>query len=153
MGSDSNGIHHQSQKKIRARIVASLEKEFGMSETSGLQIDFGSHTDTWLSIPASLSKKDISDQKILAAIEKGIGFKVKQGAFIRFADDQQGSDIWLSIPSKFIGNELSIEEIQVVEGKSLMIRWNIVPGQFKGEDETKDLMQIGFGIFPATFFK
>ncbi len=152
MASDSNCLHNQTQMKIRTRIVASLEKEFGMSETYGLQIDFGSHTDTWLSIPASLSKKDISDQKILAAIEKELSIEVKQGAFIRFSDDQIGSDIWLSVPPNFMGNELSIKEIQVIEGKSLMIRWNIVPGKFKGENETRDLMQIGFGIFPATFF-
>ena len=107
MASDPDSVRNQLQLKIRTRIVAALEKEFGMSETSGLQIDFGSHTDTWLSIPASLSKNDISEQKILAAIEKELDIQVKQGAFIRFTDDQKGSDIWLPIPSNFLINELS----------------------------------------------
>lgn len=152
MVSNSNSIHNQTQMKIRTRIIASFEKEFGMSETSGLQIDFGSHTDTWLSIPSNLSKKDISDQKILAAIEKELNIEIKQGAFIRFSEDQHGSDIWVSVPTDFLSNEFTKKEIEVVEGKSLMIRWNIVPGKFKGEVEERDLLQIGFGIFPATFF-
>ncbi len=152
MTSDSQDMYQQVYTKIRTRIVASFEKEFGMIETSGLQINFGNHVDTWLSVPPGFSKNDMSDEKIMAALKSEIGIQVEHGAFIRFAADQQGSDIWLSIPPNFLNSELSDEEIQAVEGKSIMIRWNIVSGKFKGEDEARELMLIGFGIFPATFF-
>ena len=148
----ANDLRQQAHTKIRTRIVAALEKEFGMIQTPELQIEFCNHVDTWLSIPPNFSKSELSDEKILAAVEKEFRIEFEHGAFVRFGEDQQGSDVWLPIPPNFLKGELSEDEIQAVAGKSIMIRWNIVSGKFKREAESGELMQIGFGIFPAKFF-
>jgi hypothetical protein len=90
--------------------------------------------------------------RIVAALEKEFGIKFEQGAFIRFGDDQPGADIWLPIPSDFLKGELSDDEIQAVAGRSIMIRWDILPGKFLQEINPGELLCIGFGTFPAKFF-
>jgi hypothetical protein len=117
-------VRHKANTKIRTRIVAALEKEFGIVQFTNLQIDLGDRTDTWLSIPPDFSKHEFSDERIMAALEKEFGIKFEQGAFIRFGDDQQGADIWLPIPSDLLKGELSDDEIQSVAGRSIMIHCN-----------------------------
>jgi hypothetical protein len=65
---------------------------------------------------------------------------------------KQGADVWLPIPPDFLKGELSDDENHAVAGRSIMIRWDILPGKFLQEVEPGELMLIGFGIFPAKFF-
>jgi hypothetical protein len=152
MALTAKDVRHEAHTKIRTRIVGALEKEFSIVQTTSLQIDLGDRTDTWLSIPSDFSRREFSDERIVAALEKEFGIKFKQGIFIRFDNDQQGSDIWLPIPSDFLKGELSDDEIQAVTGRSIMIRWDILPGKFLREVNPGELMLIGFGTFPAKFF-
>ena len=151
MASDAKDVRQQAHTKIRTQIVAALEKEFGIEQTPGLQIEFGNHTDTWLSIPPDFSKSELSDERIVAALEKEFGTEFDQGSYVRFGDDQQGADIWLPIPSDFLKGELSDDERKAVAGRSIMIRWDILKGKFLPEAEPGELMLIGFGTFPAKF--
>ena len=152
MSSAAKDVRREAHTKIRTRIVAALEKEFGIVRTTGLQIELGDHADTWLSIPPDFSKSELSDERIVAALEKEFGIKFEQGAFIRFGDDQQGADVWLPIPSDFLKGALSDDEIHALAGRSIMIRWDILPGKFLREVHPGELMLIGFGTFPAKFF-
>lgn len=145
-------MRREAHAKISTRIVVALEKEFNIVQTNGLRIDFGDHADTWLSIPPDFSKSELSDERIVAALEKEFGIKFEQGAFVRFCDDQQGSDVWLPIPSDFLKGKLSDDEIQSVAGRSIMIRWDILPGKFLQEVNSGEFLCIGFGTFPAKFF-
>ncbi len=85
-------VRRETHAKISTRIVAALEKEFGIVQTTGLHIDLGDHADIWLSIQPDFSKSELSDERIVAALEKEFDIKFEQGAFIRFGDDQQGAD-------------------------------------------------------------
>jgi hypothetical protein len=145
-------VRREAQTKIRTRVVAALEKEFGIVKTSGLYIDFGDHSDTWFTIPPDFSKSELSDEKIVVALEKEFDIEFEHGAFVRFDDDQQGADIWLTIPSNFLKGELSDEEIQSVAGRSIMIRWDILPGNSLQDVKPGELLLIGFSILPAKFF-
>jgi hypothetical protein len=145
-------VRCEAHTKIRTRIVAALEKEFGIVQTTGLHIDLGDRADTWLSIPPDFSKRELSDERIVAVLEKEFGIKFERGVFIRFGDDQQGADIWLPIPPDFLKGELSDDEIQAVAGRSIMIRWDILPGKSLQEFHPGELLLIGFGTFPAKFF-
>ncbi|NJM74884.1 MAG: hypothetical protein HC852_02830 [Acaryochloridaceae cyanobacterium RU_4_10] len=148
----ANDVRREAHTKIRNRILVAFEKEFGIVQTTGLHIDLGNHADTWLSIPPDFPKRELSDERIVAALEKEFGIKFKQGAFIRFEDDQQGADVWLPIPSDFLKGELSEDEIQAVAGRSIMIRWDILPGKSLHELNLGELLCIGFGTFPSKFF-
>ena len=151
MANEAKDVRREAHTKIRTKIVTALEKEFGIEQTPGLQIEFGNHTDTWLSLPTGFSKSELSDKRIVAALEKEFGIAFNQGSYVRFGDDQQGADIWLSIPSEFLKGELSDEERKAVAGRSIMIRWDILKGKFLPEAKPGELMLIGFGIFPAKF--
>jgi hypothetical protein len=153
MAPSAKDVHREAHTKIRTRIVAALEKEFGIVQPIGLQIDLGDHTDTWLSIPPVFSKSELSDERIVTALEKEFGIKFQQGAFIRFGDHQQGADVWLPIPPDFLKGELSDDEVQAAAGRSIMIRWDVIPGKFLREVNQGELMLIRFGIFPAKFFR
>jgi hypothetical protein len=146
---DARGEAHT---KIRTRIVAALAKEFSIAQTTGLHIDFGDHADTWLALPPDFSKRELSDERIVTALEKELGIKFEHGAFIRFSDDQQSVDVWLPIPSDFLQGELSDDESHAVAGRSIMIRWAILPGKSLQEVNPGELLCIGFGTFPAKFF-
>jgi len=150
MSTDAKNVHREAHTKIRTRIIAVLEKEFGLEQTLGLQIYFGNHVDTWLSLPLDFSKGDLSNERIVAALQKGLGFK--RGSFVRFDEGKQGADVWLPIPPDFLKGELSDDEINAVAGRSIMIRWDIFPGKLLQEVEPGELMLIGFGIFPMKFF-
>jgi hypothetical protein len=152
MAPATKDVRREAHTKIRTRIVAALEKEFGIVQTAGLHIDVGDHADTWLSLPPDFSKREVSDARIVAALEKEFGIKFEHGAFIRFSDDQPGADVWLPIPSGFLQGALSEDEIQAVAGRSIMIRWDILPGKSLHEVNPGELLRIGFGTFPAKFF-
>jgi len=137
---------------IGTKIVTALAKEFGAIQTGGLQIDFGAHVDTWLSLPPDFSKSKLSDDRIVATLEKEFGVKFAKGAFVRFSDDQPVSDIWLTIPSGFLKGELPDAEIQAVTGKSMMIHYDVTPGKPLQTANSGELLCIGFGIYPAKFF-
>jgi hypothetical protein len=152
MATDAKNVHREAHTKIRTRIVAVLEKEFGLEQTPGLQIDFGNHVDTWLSLPPDFSKSELSNERIVAAMQKEFSLGFERGSFIRFDEGKQGADVWLPIPPDFLKGELSDDENHTVVGRSIMIRWDIFPGKFLQEVEPGELLLIGFGIFPAKFF-
>ncbi|HVP98534.1 MAG TPA: hypothetical protein VMS87_04610, partial [Roseiarcus sp.] len=98
MATDAKNVHREAHNKIRTRIVAVLEKEFGLEQALGLQIDFGNHVDTWLSLPPKFSKGELSNERIIAALQKEFGLGFERGSFVRFDEGKQGADVWLPIP-------------------------------------------------------
>ena len=152
MAREPQDVRREAHTKIRTRIVAALEQALGLDQTPGLQMDFGPHLDTWLSLPPAFSKGVLSDDSIVAAVQKAFGFAFAQGSVVRFSDAQQGADIWLPLPPNFLKDALSDDERQAVAGWSIMIRWDVVPGKVLREAEAGELLLIGVGIFPAKFF-
>ncbi len=152
MATDAKSVQLDAHTKIRTRIITVLEKEFGLERSPGLQIDFCDHVDTWLSLPPGFSKRELSNERIVAALQTAFGLVFERGSFVRFDEGKRGADVWLPIPSDFLKGELSDDENHAVAGWSIMIRWDIFPGKFLQEVEPGELMLIGFGIFPAKFF-
>ncbi len=152
MAADATDVRREAHTKIRARIVAALAKAFHLEQTPGLQIDFGNHVDTWLSLPPDFATGALSDESIVAALQTELGRAFAQGACVRFGDAQRGADVWLPLPPGFLNGALSEDESQAVAGSSIMIRWDVVPGKFLREAAPGELLLIGCGIFPAKFF-
>jgi hypothetical protein len=153
MATDAMIVHREAHTKIRTRIVAALKKEFGLEQAPGLQIDFGNHVDTWLSLPADFSKGELSNERIVAALQKEFSLWFERASFVRFDGAKQGADVWLPIPPDFLKGDLSDDESHAVAGRSIMVRWDIFPGKFLQEVEPGELLLIGLGIFQQGFFE
>ena len=105
MASDAKDVRQQAHTKIRTQIVAALEKEFGIEQTPGLQIEFGNHTDTWLSIPPDFSKSELSDdeRKAVAGRSIMIRWDILKGKFLPEAEPGELMLIGFgTFPAKFI---------------------------------------------------
>lgn len=152
MAADVTDVLREAHTKIRARIVGALEKAFRLEQAPGLQIDFGNHVDTWLSLPPDFAMGALSDESIVAALQTELGLAFAQGACVRFGDAQRGADVWLPLPPGFLSGTLSEAEHQAVTGWSIMIRWDVVPGKVLREAAPGALLLLGCGIFPAKFF-
>jgi hypothetical protein len=153
MAADATDVRREAHTKIRARIVAALEKSFRLERAPGLQIGFGDRTDMWMSLPPDFAKEALSDESIVAALEKELGLEFERGAYVRFGEGQQGSDVWLPLPPDFLQGELSEAERQAVAGWSIMIHWDVVPGKVLREAEPGALLVLGCGIYPARFWE